>query len=245
MINLKRTGLAYPDLLRISDLARETGVSLPTIHYYVREGLIFPAIKTARNMAYYGPDCVDDIRLIKELQTRKYLPLSVIKLIMQAKREGQDVGHVAEMESILTDVFQPVANEAKYKGISFSELVSASGLAESDVKTLETEGLIVPEETERGLTYDDIDVRIAQGFKRLADLGVKPRNLDIYRQYMEIIRHEFKTVHDTLHQLPNHEVIPLHELFKIITDFKKYLALRIYREEARLHVHSHPQGENR
>jgi DNA-binding transcriptional MerR regulator len=233
-----KTNVMEKGLMRISELSKVTGVSLPTIHYYVREGLLFPSLKTARNMAYYSQDCIKDIQLIKELQSKRFLPLSVIKLILHAKQEGQNMDHVAEMESALGDIFQPVVDEAKSKRMSLSELVSASGLSESDIKELEAKGLIMPVETEHGLTYDDIDIRIAQIFRRLAEFGLKPRDFDIYHRYMEIIRTEFKAIHDTLHQLPNHEIIPLQELFKIANDLKRYLAMRVYREEAQ-HPHEH------
>jgi DNA-binding transcriptional MerR regulator len=146
--------------------------------------------------------------------------------------------HVAEMESVLGDVFQPIVDEVKYKSISLSELVSASSLSESDIKALEAKGLIMPIETEHGLTYDDIDIRIAQIFKKLAEFGLKLHDFDIYHQYMETIRTEFKAIHDTIHQLPNHEIIPFQELFKIVGDLKRYLAMRVYREEAQ-HHHEH------
>ncbi len=57
--------------LRMRDLARAAGVSAQTIHYYLRSGLLRPPERTARNMAYYGPEHADDVRLIKELQARR------------------------------------------------------------------------------------------------------------------------------------------------------------------------------
>ncbi|RMD82647.1 MAG: MerR family transcriptional regulator [Candidatus Dadabacteria bacterium] len=71
------------DLLRISDLARLTGVSPATIKFYIREGLLPPpTLKTGRNMAYYDRSFVDRIRTIKELQRKRFLPLDVIKAIL-------------------------------------------------------------------------------------------------------------------------------------------------------------------
>jgi len=239
MINkISKTEITGQGLMRISEVAKAADVSLPTIHYYTREGLIFPSLKTAHNMAYYSGDCVKDIRLIKELQSKRFLPLSAIKFILHARREGQNMDHLIEMESIIGDVFQPVTDEAGFKNMSLSALVSASRLSKSDIKALEAKGLIKPVKTGRGLAYNDIDVRIAQVFGRLAELGLKPADLDIYRKYMEIIRNEFTAMHDAIHQLPNHEMVPLQELVKITNDLKKYLALRVYREEAE-HSHKH------
>ncbi len=70
------------DLLKIGDLSRETGLTVSTIKYYVKEGLIAPALKTGRNMAYYHPDCIGRLRTIKTLQKERYYPLDVIKQIL-------------------------------------------------------------------------------------------------------------------------------------------------------------------
>ena len=238
VVKMRKTDIVKQGLMRISEIAKAAGVSLPTIHYYTREGLLFPSLKTAHNMAYYSPDCVEDIRLIKEFQSKRFLPLSVIKLILQAKRDGQDVKHVSEMESVLGDIFQPMPDETQFVSISLAELISVSGLSETDVNELIAMGVIIASETENGPVFDGIETRIAQIAKRLLTFGLKPADFEIYQQYMEITRSEFKTMHEIIHHLPNHEVIPLRELFKLVSDFKGCLATRIYRQEAR-HLQEH------
>ncbi len=82
------------DLYRISDLARETGVPTGTIKYYMREGLLPPpTLKTGRTMAYYDRTFVDRIRAIKELQRKRFLPLDVIRAILD-----RDEGVISERE---------------------------------------------------------------------------------------------------------------------------------------------------
>jgi len=70
---------AEQSLLRIGELAEASGVPVPTIKHYLREGLLPEPVKTSRNMAYYPPEFVDRIRLIKQLQEERYMPLRVIK----------------------------------------------------------------------------------------------------------------------------------------------------------------------
>jgi len=236
---VRKTDIAKQGLMRISEVAKAAGVSLPTIHYYTREGLLFPSLKTAHNMAYYSQDCVKYIQLIKELQSKRFLPLSVIKLILRAKREGQDTEHIVEMRSFMEGVFQPLENEAKPRDISFSELVAATGLPESMLKALEVKGLIVPVKTKHGLTYDDIDIRIGKIFRKLSELGLAPDDLDVYRQYIEIIRIEAKAMHEIVHRLLYHGKTPVKELYQALNDFKGSLAMRIYRQEVQL---SHESG---
>ena len=52
-------------LLRMRELAEASGVPAPTIKHYLREGLLPEPVKTSRNMAYYPPEFVDRIKLIK------------------------------------------------------------------------------------------------------------------------------------------------------------------------------------
>jgi DNA-binding transcriptional MerR regulator len=68
--------------LKMSELADASGVSAGTIKHYLREGLLGDEdgiVRTSRNMAWYPPEYVDRIRLIKRLQEERFLPLRLIK----------------------------------------------------------------------------------------------------------------------------------------------------------------------
>ncbi|HEU4599816.1 MAG TPA: MerR family transcriptional regulator [Solirubrobacterales bacterium] len=69
-------------MLRMRELAEASGVPAPTIKHYLREGLLPEPVKTSRNMAYYPPEFVDRIKLIKRLQEERYLPLKAIKNVL-------------------------------------------------------------------------------------------------------------------------------------------------------------------
>lgn len=69
-------------MLRMRELAEASGVPAPTIKHYLREGLLPEPVKTSRNMAYYPPEFVDRIKLIKRLQEERYLPLKAIKTVL-------------------------------------------------------------------------------------------------------------------------------------------------------------------
>ena len=77
---------ASPDgdggLLRMGELAEASGVPAPTIKHYLREGLLPEPVKTSRNMAYYPPEFVERIRLIKQLQEERFMPLRAIKAVL-------------------------------------------------------------------------------------------------------------------------------------------------------------------
>jgi DNA-binding transcriptional MerR regulator len=69
----------------MSELAERSGVSAGTIKHYLREGLLDDGgevVRTSRNMAWYPPAFVERIRLIKRLQEERFMPLRVIKDVM-------------------------------------------------------------------------------------------------------------------------------------------------------------------
>jgi DNA-binding transcriptional MerR regulator len=71
------------EMLRMGELARASGVSAATIKHYLREGLLPEPVKTSRNMAYYPAEFVERIRMIKQLQEERYMPLRVIKDLLE------------------------------------------------------------------------------------------------------------------------------------------------------------------
>src|SRR4051794_41352407 len=70
------------ELLRMGELAEASGVPAPTIKHYLREGLLPEPVRTSRNMAYYPPEFVDRIKLIKQLQEERFMPLRAIKHVI-------------------------------------------------------------------------------------------------------------------------------------------------------------------
>jgi DNA-binding transcriptional MerR regulator len=77
-------------LLKMKELAEASGVSAGTIKHYLREGLLGEGagiVKTSRNMAYYPPELVERLRLIKQLQEERFMPLKVIKAMLDEDPE--------------------------------------------------------------------------------------------------------------------------------------------------------------
>ena len=70
-------------MLRMRELAEASGVSAGTIKHYLREGLLPEPVRTSRNMAYYPPEFVERIRLIKQLQEERFMPLKHIKAVLE------------------------------------------------------------------------------------------------------------------------------------------------------------------
>ena len=82
MSTVERNGM-----LKMRELAEASGVSAGTIKHYLREGLLPEPVKTSRNMAWYPPEFVERIQLIKELQERRFMPLKAIKSLLDLEDE--------------------------------------------------------------------------------------------------------------------------------------------------------------
>ena len=88
-------------LLKISELADQSGVSSGTIKHYLREGLLPEPVKTSRNMSYYPPEFVERIRLIKQLQEERFMPLKLIKSMLDD--EPERARKLVELEDRIID----------------------------------------------------------------------------------------------------------------------------------------------
>lgn len=75
--------------MRISDLSRLGGVPVPTIKFYLREGLLSPGTPTARNQAMYHDGHLRRIRLIRALTSIGGLGLSPVRELLSMVDSGQ------------------------------------------------------------------------------------------------------------------------------------------------------------
>jgi DNA-binding transcriptional MerR regulator len=76
----------------MKDLCELTGLSRQAIHFYIQQGLLPEGKKTGRNMAWYGPEHVERIRLVRRLQEEQFLPLKAIRAILDAETHDLDPG---------------------------------------------------------------------------------------------------------------------------------------------------------
>lgn len=73
--------------MRMAELSRATGVPVPTIKYYIREGLVPGGERTSRNQARYGSAHVRRLRLIRALADHGGLSIATIKELLDAAED--------------------------------------------------------------------------------------------------------------------------------------------------------------
>jgi DNA-binding transcriptional MerR regulator len=143
-------------LLRIGELAEASGVPVPTIKHYLREGLLPEGVKTSRNMAYYPPELVERIGLIKRLQEERFLPLKAIKAVLD---EGPErAGAMLELEDQILDR----ALGGERARTPAKEVRERYGMPAEALDRLEEIGVLTP--NSRG--YSPSDVKIIEAIGR-------------------------------------------------------------------------------
>jgi len=70
--------------MRIAELSAATGVSVPTIKYYLRSGLVPSGELTSRNQANYGPDHVRRLHLVRALVEVGGLSIATVSEVLEA-----------------------------------------------------------------------------------------------------------------------------------------------------------------
>jgi DNA-binding transcriptional MerR regulator len=174
---------AQPSKLRISELARLSGVSIATVKHYLNAGLLPRPVKTGKTMAYYDSACVARIQAIKRLQREKYLPLDVIKRLL-------DAGNGYEEELALSQaLLKTHPSPGELRTVPESQIAKTSGYPLRKVRLLEAEGLIQPSISETGKFYDSIDLQIIEIARRREELGLpleySLETLGFYRDAVE------------------------------------------------------------
>ena len=70
--------------MRMAELSRRTGVSVPTIKYYLREGLLLPGERTSPNQAFYDDSHVRRLKMIRALADVGGLPIAKVRDVLDA-----------------------------------------------------------------------------------------------------------------------------------------------------------------
>jgi DNA-binding transcriptional MerR regulator len=148
-------------LLKMSELAERSGVSAGTIKHYLREGLLGgdeSIVRTSRNMAWYRPELVERVKLIRRLQEERFMPLKLIRGVIGSDPERARA--LIELEDrILEHATAAVRQETR---ISAAEARRRFDVPRQVLERLAELDVLSP--TSRG--YDADDVAIIKAISR-------------------------------------------------------------------------------
>jgi len=166
--------------MRIDELAERAGVPRRTIRYYTQQGLL-PSPTLRGRVGYYDERHVERLRLIKELQEKRYLPLSVIRSVIRHFEAGADLD---TMLAPLDMVFAPRWDAVDRRDFTRDELAAEAGVDPDVIDAAEEMGFLFPSRKGR---YSLDDVHMLDVARDWLDLGL-PRSLGrLYRNSLEKI----------------------------------------------------------
>lgn len=161
---------------RIDDLAHRGGVTVDTVRYYQREGLV-PEGARAGRVKLYGPTHLERLERIRDLQGRGF-SLAAIRSLLEGDRQH-----------LVDGIF---ADRGERRAYSLEELVERSGIAPDLCAALRTSGLLRDPAVYGRDAYDDEDLDLLRCMAELAAMGLPTKALvamgRIYAEGIEAIQ---------------------------------------------------------
>jgi DNA-binding transcriptional MerR regulator len=223
--------------LRVGELAARAGVSVATVKYYIREGLLPPPpFKTGRTMGYYDGAYLERLVLIRRLREESYLPVKVIKEILAERATGPLLpGEAAALSRIAPTLLERLSPVAE--GTTRAEIRREYGLSDDELRVLEETGLVG-----EGGRFTRDDIELLEAFHRAEEAGLTRERFPVegVGSYVELLgelaRRELRRFTHKLHTFDESELVEiaeraLHVTEPVVTLIRRKLILRALRAE--------------
>ena len=178
-------------MMRMKQLSAASGLPKGTIQFYIMEGLIPRPYKTHANMAYYNESHLNAIRLVRELQEKRFLPLSVIKQVVRGGRGGLSVAEIRALTEIDGKLFPNLAENPEVKPVTAKQLSEETGVDLKDIKQMEKIRVLNPIKKGNRTLYGEDDIRLVECFAKMREAGFSEEMgwdgqvFSIYRDFLQ------------------------------------------------------------
>lgn len=169
-----------PELVKLSTLAAECGVPAATLKHYVREGLLPGPSERGRNVAYYDRALAPRIQRIKELQRSRFLPLKVIREVLDTEALPTEDATVGAAIARVLEARPSTERRSR-------EDLIASGMPATELAWLEGIGLLA-EQPGGGYAGDDLELLRVLGAARRAGLTAHMLPVSVLHRYAEAMQ---------------------------------------------------------
>lgn len=206
--------------MRIDDLARKAGVPTRTVRYYTQQELLPPPNLRGR-VGFYDETHFERLKLIKELQEKRYLPLAVIKQVLRRFEAGVDL---ETMLAPLDMVFAPRWDTTGRGELTRAELAERAEVEEGVVEAAEEMGMLFPVRRGRERRYTHDDVLMLEVARQWLDLGL-PRDLArlYHRSLEQIARSQVRVFNEDIVTAIADQQLPPEEMREALVDSYKQM----------------------
>jgi DNA-binding transcriptional MerR regulator len=154
-----------PTGLRVEELAARADVSVDTIRFYQKRRLLPPPERRGR-IAWYGPEHVDRLAQIRDLQQRGF-SLAIIRRIVSGELDRADEPLAAAVTGARDD-----GEAGAEEFLTLEELAARSGVPAALIDSVVREGLLVPRRHDGDARFTSGDVEIVAAGLRLLETGL-------------------------------------------------------------------------
>ena len=178
-------------------------ITISKIRFLESEGLIYPD-RTESGYRKFTGDDVDRLRFILTAQRDHYLPLKVIREQLDRLDAGQPTsagppppggtsdeadrdsgGSLAQALEATTGDGLGLERAADEVELGLRDLCEATGLSVEEVRQLREFGVLGHASDDGGGPFDADDVLAGKAARELLRLGLEPRHLRMYRQFVD------------------------------------------------------------
>lgn len=226
--------------MKIGELVKRTGVTRETIHYYIREGVLRKPRKTAKNAADYHEGYVDQIVLIKALRENYFLPIPVIKKLIQKMRKESPSNQYSFR--FLSEYFRPLDHLFSGSIRGESAFMETTGISAKWLNKMEEWGVLNFEVIGGEKYYSRENVIIGKLLVEMNQIGMGPRdglspeNLRIHTDQMRkvVIKNFDKIIPKTHQDMTDDEVEEtLNKRIEVMSLFIYYFYRKVSKEESK------------
>ncbi len=154
----------------MKELESRTGFGREAIRYYLREGMLPEPERPKRNVAHYGEEHVRRLLAIKTLKEERFLPLSVIKSLLETNEYQKFIARqpLAGLEHLLPAIVDGVAAGRDRR---LDEVAESSGIGADEILSLHDLGVVSVRRIDDESLLDFRDAAIVENWGRLRRAG--------------------------------------------------------------------------
>ena len=174
--------------MKMKELESRTGVSRESIRYYIREGLLPQPKKLKRNVAEYGDEHVERTQLIKRLQDEHFLPLKVVKTVLDRVSEEASVRQLTRpaLAQLLSALVQDTEDKSP---TTVDDFVASTCLSAEEIEAMAEVRAVSIEENGVLQARDAEIVRVWADARAAGFTAERGWDLDFLKQYVALFEH--------------------------------------------------------
>lgn len=176
--------------MRMRELERASGVGRETIRFYIREGLLPEPSRATRNSASYNDDHVSRLKAIKRLQEERFLPLAVIRTLLDTENAER---WLAPSAFPMLDSLLATRLGVESRRIPLAELAQSLAISQQQIDENTANGMIGVDDDGSVSVGDAAILRLlgeleASGFS--TELGFSDEIMRLYLDFIDWITNQ-------------------------------------------------------